>query len=60
MKNREYPQRVSLNLDKQLQRALDSVKQEFGMKDTQAVYYVLRKYFGLIQKEVTIGKEQDT
>ncbi len=60
MKNRKYPQRVSLNLDKQLQRALDSVKQEFGMKDTQAVYYVLRKYFGLIQKEVTIGKEQDT
>ena len=43
MKNRKYPQRVSLNLDKPLQRALDSVKQEFGMKDTQAVYYVLRK-----------------
>jgi hypothetical protein len=43
MKQRKYPQRISLNLDKPLQRALHEVKMEFGMKDTQTVYYVLRK-----------------
>ena len=43
MKNRKFPQRVNLNLDKPLQKALDAVKMEFGFRDTQAVYYVLRK-----------------
>lgn len=43
MKNRKFPQRVNLVLDKPLQKALDAVKSEYGFKDTQAVYYVLRK-----------------